>query len=209
MAIYIDFDDVICQTNVTLRKIVRGRYGRHYEFEDMTQFDLHVSLGLDNVEYPKFMRLFHERHLEEIPEIPDACQTILTWHKAGLSPLVVTGRSPSCHEASLRWLQSHGLGEIPLFHLDKYQRFQGADSDRSIKLDDLRNMKIALAIEDAPPSVSLLQKWNLCPIALFDRPWNRSIPSSTSLRRFRNWRELAETVPAFLAATAATAHSTL
>ena len=195
MAIYIDFDDVICQTNVTLRKIVRERYGRHYEFEDMTQFDLHVSLGLDN--------------LEEIPEIPDACHTILTWHKAGLSPLVVTGRSPSCHEASLRWLQSHGLGEIPLFHLDKYQRFQGTDSALSITPDDLRDMKIALAIEDAPPSVSLLQKWNLCPIALFDRPWNRSIPSSTSLRRFRNWRELAETVPGFLAASAADAPFTL
>lgn len=209
MAIYIDFDDVICQTNVTLRKLLRERYGRYCEFEDMTQFDLHFSLGLSELEYPEFMRIFHERYLEEIPEIPDACKTILAWHKAGLSPLVVTGRNPSCHQASRNWLDEHGLAEIPLYHLDKYRRFQGLDATQSIQPDDLRKMKIALAIEDAPPSVTLLQQWKLCPIALFDRPWNRTIPSSPSLRRFRDWRELANAVPALLSATNPDAPSTL
>lgn len=201
MALYIDFDDCICETNVTLRALALERYGLSSTFEGMTEFDLHISLGLSDTQYPEFMRIFHAEKLLEIPEIPDACATIAAWHRAGLEPLVITGRNPDCHEASRAWLDAHGLADIPLYHLDKYQRFSAHGPD-VLSLEQLTAMHFDFAVEDAPVSLALLLQLRLCPIALFDRPWNRKLtlpdPLPQPVRRFTGWKEIAAAAAARL-----------
>ena len=122
MKIYLDFDDVLCETFAELERFARAEFGKNPEPGRSVHFDLHESLGLSDGEYRLFMDRFHAEKLLSIPEIPGACAALRAWIEAGHEPVVVTGRpvsaprrSPSPgRTASPRSLGPSFVGEIGL-----------------------------------------------------------------------------------------------
>ena len=191
--VYLDFDDVLAQTFVELARFAREAFGKTIDEAACADFDLHVSLGLTDAEYPVFMERFHAERLGRIPEMPGAGDALRGWLRDGVArPVVVTGRAPSCHADSVAWLAARGLADVPVLHVDKYGRFAGEPN--VVPFADLASCGFALAVDDAPGALSMLASSGLCPYAVFDRPWNRAYapPSGAPppVARFASWTEL-------------------
>ena len=192
-AIYLDFDDVLAQTFVELARFAREAFGKRIDEAACADFDLHVSLGLTDAEYPVFMERFHAERLTRIPEMPGAGDALRGWLRDGVArPVVVTGRAPSCHADSVAWLAARGLGEVPVLHVDKYARFAG--SPDVVPFSALADRGFALAVDDAPGALAALASSRLCPYAVFDRPWNRAFAppagAPSPVARLASWDEL-------------------
>lgn len=198
MRIYVDFDDVVAETARGLAERLLAWRGSAPEYEDIKAFDLHVSFGLNDEEYRVFMEAAHTREaLLAYEEMPDASATLRAWLDDGLEPVIATGRPVCSAAASREWLDARGLPDLPLLHVDKYNRSLGAPdpSVRVVPFSDLSSEGFSLAVDDAPPALELLEKSRLCPYVVFDRPWNRSWTGGAA--RVRTWAELDRFVRGF------------
>ncbi|MCL1856574.1 MAG: hypothetical protein FWF84_02890 [Kiritimatiellaeota bacterium] len=198
MKVYVDFDDVIAETARTLAEVLWEATGRRVAYEEIHAFDLRVSFGLGEAEYVAFMEAAHRpRVLERIPPTPGACETLRRWREEGrVSPVVVTGRPASCHRESVAWLGRYGLGDIEIVHVDKYGRHGGECTDgvKTYAAEELAGMGFGVAIDDAPPALALLERWNVAPAIVFDRPWNRHYASPALCGRARDWNEVDDMI---------------
>ncbi|MBR3277047.1 MAG: hypothetical protein IKG08_10665 [Eubacterium sp.] len=66
-------------------------------------------------------------------------------------PLPKPGRPSSVYEPSRIWLDEHGLGNVRLYCLNKYERnFFIKNSNSTLELEDYYGMKFDYAVEDSP-----------------------------------------------------------
>ena len=173
--VYLDFDDVLCETFLSLAAFAREAFGKAPVPGGELHFDLHESLGLSDGEYGLFMDRFHAERLGSVEEIPGACDALRGWLRDGAAePVVVTGRAAWCHADSVRWLERRGLGAVPVVHVDKYARFSDPAAPGVVPFPALRDYGFALAVDDAPRALDSLAVSGLCPYAVFGRPWNAS-----------------------------------
>ena len=191
MKIYVDFDDVLSETALALSELLPELFGKRVAYEDIHAFNLRDSFHLTEPEYRRLMVKGHESDfLESIAPTPNGCETLRAWLDKGWEPVVVTGRPASSHEASRAWLARYGLSDIPLVHVDKYNRNLGTPSSvPTYSFPQLHDMKFALAIDDAPPALTLLNDSKLCPAIIFNRPWNKTY-SHDGAQRVADWKAL-------------------
>ena len=62
MRIYVDIDDVLCETAATLCGLAEREFGRHVKYLDVRQFDLQKVFSLDDSEMARFRELSHSAH---------------------------------------------------------------------------------------------------------------------------------------------------
>jgi uncharacterized HAD superfamily protein len=203
--IYIDLDDVLCETAQALMRIAAREFGRRLVFERISSFNIGISFGLSSEEVDRTMRLMHAPDmLLSIQPIPWARQVIEQWTAAGLVIEIVTGRPPSTEEASIAWLKKHGIPYSHLLFVDKYGRQHPDGSNRRyIPLDELRKRPYRLAIDDSPEMAAFLAREMQTHVVLFDRPWNANttLPASRTNRtvqRCRGWQEISPVAQACL-----------
>ena len=126
---------------------------------------------------------------------------------ASVSPLPVdgtstTGRPFSAYEASRKWLDDHGLSNVPLYCLNKYGRdsfIKG--SDFSLELEDYYKMTFDYAIEESPKAFRFFEHLPDLKVLVFDRPWNWDceFPEGNYKRCF-DWESIKASVDAGIAA---------
>ncbi len=189
--IYVDLDDVVCETCHCLADFARRHYNRAVTAESMFDYDLRKSFDFDEATYRRYMRHFHLEALGDIPETPGACATLSHWLADGLDPVIVTGRPTYAHADTRAWLDAHGLGALDIIHVDKYAtRLNDASDPLVTPFPALRERGVAFAIDDAPNAIRMICETGLCPFAIFSRPWNRGwSPPLTSLagHRVTDW----------------------
>lgn len=199
MQIYVDFDDVVAETARGLAELLFREQGRRIPYDSIAFFDLRKSFHLGDADYHAFMERAHQQELlSELQETPGACGTLRAWLDAGHRPVIVTGRPASSHRATRHWLDLRGLADLPILHVDKYNRDLGPpDPDVPVlRFDELGALAFELAIDDAPPALDLLAESRLCPFIVFDRPWNRGYAPAgqDSVPRAADWRALDQLV---------------
>ncbi|MBT3194300.1 MAG: hypothetical protein HN341_17275 [Verrucomicrobia bacterium] len=198
--VYVDFDDVLCETARALAALIEREFGKSTAFEDIHSFDLALSFGLDENEAERLFAMFHDAEvLSGIPPVEGAADGIRAWHAAGAQIHVVTGRPPSTHDASAAWLSRHGVPHKQLTFVDKYGRnhphIEGVDI---MSLDELRTRAFCMAIDDSPTAIQFLAEHTEVPILIFDRPWNVSLDTpgeSSRIIRCKTWSDVLERVP--------------
>jgi len=191
MNIYVDFDDVLCETARGLRGLCKLVFGRDVPYEDIRDFDLRKSFSLSEKEYEAIMAFAHnDLAIQCYKPMPDAAETLRSWQASGHATSIVTGRPPSTRNASLAWLRDNGFPELPLVFVDKYNRNKKGDG--SLTMEAFNALPFDLAIEDAPTAIALLQQRADCRVIVFARPWNTAC--APHLERCANWRELAAIV---------------
>ena len=189
--LYIDLDDCVCETCVSLTEFARERFGRDVVVADMRDYDLRVSFSFDEETYRRFMREFHEERLASIPETPGAVAVLKRWMSGGREPVIVTGRPTYSHDITREWLGARGLENIGIIHVDKYATLFNASPDPLITpFPELKKMGFEFAVEDAPNAVRMIAETALCPCAVFARPWNAEMKIPEGFRRVGSWAEI-------------------
>ncbi len=200
-AVYVDFDDVLCETARTLAEIVAKRFGKQVAFEDIRSFELEHSFGLDVTQQEVLFALFHDPEvLAMIPAVPGAIAGMRQWHDAGCRIEIVTGRPPETQGASCAWLDAHSVPYEGITFVDKYSRGHGlVPGVRQLQMQELETSAYALVVDDSPAMIRFFAEKTRHELVLLDRPWNRGLSldgTRPGVRRCRGWSELLEAHPA-------------
>jgi len=195
--IYVDMDDVICETCRGFLKLLQSEFDRCVAYEDVKVFDLTKSFKMSFEEIEEFMERAHQPDiLSELTPLPGALETIQKWVESGYRIDIMTGRPPSTRKISEEWLDRHEVRYSSLNFVDKYGRREFDSSfSEAMTLADLAERRFCLAVEDSAATAEFLSEHEVAPVALIDRPWNRNGVNG-SIRRMTDWRELARVCPA-------------
>lgn len=193
MNIYIDFDDVICETAKHFTILAKELFGIDLPYSEVQFFNLKKSFNLNDDQYDELMKAGHvPSTLLAYEETPFASETINKWVDEGHDVKIITGRPFEAYEPSRQWLDNHGIERVPLFCVDKYGReIFNQDLSYSMTLSELYSMHFDFAIEDSPAAFEHVLHFENCRIAVFDRPWNRQaeLPNDSFLRCM-DWKEV-------------------
>jgi uncharacterized HAD superfamily protein len=194
--IYVDMDDVLCQAARHFLVIVEREFGRRFTYEQLTNFDVGQSCGLQLAEREELYRIVHRPdELLNIEPIDGAISVLQKWRESGFEIAIVTGRPPETYEPSLTWLEKHRVPFHSFTIVDKYGRFAAANSI-AISLAELATRPFSWAVEDSLPMAQYLADQMNLPVALIDRPWNRTNSEHTRISRYADWPAIAEALPA-------------
>ena len=104
--IYVDFDDVLCETARLLMDIVSREFGRNLVFEQIHTFDIGQAFDLENHEVRRVMNLLHDPELLiSLDPMVGARESLVRWAENGARVDIETGRPPMTREAPGK--QSH------------------------------------------------------------------------------------------------------
>jgi uncharacterized HAD superfamily protein len=195
--IYVDLDDVLCETARAFLDLLKTHFGKTATFESIYSFNLGESFSLSPNELHRLMNLAHDDGvLKHLAAIPGAKRGLDAFRSRGYDIAIVTGRPPFTEEATRYWLDANRIPYQQLVFVDKYGRgsVDGGDG-RAMTLDELRRRKFAYAIEDSWDMAVFLSEQMALPVALLDRPWNRGSlghprPTARMIRRFADWSEI-------------------
>ena len=193
MKIYIDFDDVICETAEYFTKIAKELFGIDVPYRQVQFFNLQKSFDLSDAQYDELMEAGHTpENLLNYEETAGASRTINKWVGEGHEVFIITGRPFNSYEPSRKWLDGHQLERVPLFCVDKYGRETfGQDFIYNMTLEQLYSMTFDFAIEDSPAAFEHVLHFEKCKVAVFDRPWNRQVEfPNDNFVRCEGWQEI-------------------
>ncbi len=198
MRIYVDFDDVLCETARHLAGLARDMFGRQIVYEDISVFDLQQAFSLSAAEIDKLMEHAHRAEfLAGIAPVPGGVEAVRSMAGRGHDLMVVTGRPAASHGGSSAWLRKHGLGGLALMHVDKYGRASSEVPDgapETLGVQEFARVSFDVAIDDAPAALDLLATRSDCAVIVYDRPWNRDYRHAGNMRRAVSWREITEMI---------------
>ena len=195
MRIYIDIDDVLCETAASLCRLASQVFGRDVAYEDVREFDLQRVFGLTDAEMARFAVLSHAPEwLLNFPETSGAVAGVKALRDAGADIDILTGRPASSHVETEAWLSSVGLGDFNVEYVDKYARsFTRKPGDPpTVPLADLLRRRYDYAIDDSPVILRSLAAWRETKVLVFDRPWNRAFTLAGNMIRVDGWKGVRE-----------------
>jgi len=195
MKIYVDIDDVLCETAAKLCEIAGREFGRRVPYDEVRDFDLQKVFSLSDAEMERFRELSHsEETLASYPATEGAVEGVKALAAAGHDVDIVTGRPASAHRGTEAWLRAAGLADFKVTYVDKYGRTgcfaASADDPPTVDFDDLRSRRYDVAIDDSPVVLSRLAAWPETRVLVFDRPWNAHFPLAANMTRVASWREI-------------------
>ena len=185
--IYVDFDDVLCHTARHFLLIVEREFGKKIGYQQLTNFDVGHSCGLTADERDELYRIVHRPdELLRMTPVTEAKDVLRQWETQGFEIAIVTGRPPDSTEVSLEWLAKHQISHSSFTVVDKYSRFAILNTN-AISLTELSKRRFCLAVEDSLPMAHFLAGEMNVPVALIDRPWNRSDVEHSRIGRYGDW----------------------
>jgi uncharacterized HAD superfamily protein len=192
--IYVDMDDVLCETARALLAIAEREFGKTIPFDQLNTFEVGEACGLEMREIAELFRLaHHDEEMLAMEPIAEAIAVLKQWAQAGREIAIVTGRPPSTYDVSRAWLARHGVPHHDFVMVDKYGRFS-TENTVAITLPELAARRFSFAVEDSPTMAKFLANEMKVPVALLDRPWNQ-MDEHPLITRIADWREIASTLP--------------
>ena len=91
MRIYIDFDDVLCETALAFTKIGKQMFGIDVPYREVQFFNLKKTFDLTDSQYEELMKAGHfPDNLLNYEETPGASETINKWVDMGHEVFIIT-----------------------------------------------------------------------------------------------------------------------
>jgi uncharacterized HAD superfamily protein len=200
--IYVDMDDVLAETGRTFLRILEENFGKRVEWEEIIDYDLGISLGLDQAKLAEFMQAIHQPEvLESIVPMTGSREALQGWIDQGYEIEIVTGRPKATDEISRDWLAAQEMPHHSLIHVDKYaweEELLGTTS--GVPLIHLAGNGYCLVVEDsAEVAIHLVDSVDV-PVVVLDRPWNRrrldEYPNPEGrIVRCKTWQEIVDRFP--------------
>ena len=90
MRIYIDFDDVLCETALAFTKIAKQMFGIDVPYREVQFFNLKKTFDLTDSQYEELMKAGHfPDNLLNYEETPGASETINKWVDMGHEVFII------------------------------------------------------------------------------------------------------------------------
>lgn len=192
--IYVDMDDVLCETARGCLAIIEREFGKRVAYECLTNFDLGQACDLGAEETAALYHIVHHPdELLRLEPIQEAMPILKQWIAAGYEIAIVTGRPPVTYEPSLEWLERHEVPYQSFIMVDKYGRFE-TENTIAVTLSRFAQQPFYFAVEDSPTMARFLAEQMNVPVKLFDRPWNRASLKHPNITRYSYWHEIADPV---------------
>jgi hypothetical protein len=190
--IYVDMDDVLCQAARHFLVIVEREFGKRIAYEQLTNFDVGQSCGLQPDECEELYRIVHRpNELLSMAPVSDAIAVLERWEERGFEIAIITGRPPETFETSIEWLTKHRVPFHSLTVVDKYSRF-ATEQTGAMSLSELAARRFCWAVEDSLPMARYLAGEMKVPVALIDCPWNQTDTEHVGVGRYRHWQAIAK-----------------
>jgi len=197
--IYVDLDDVVCQTIELLVDLLAAEFGRRVAVAEVTCFDLSASFGLGPEELERFMDRAHDPEVLQRYQLRSgALEGLAGWRGQGREIWIVTGRPASAAPGTRRWLERVGVPFDELLFVQKYsgRTYDPGDDGATVAVEELGSLGFDLAVEDSAEMAVRLRDELQVPVLLLDRPWNRDLPDEPGrLRRCADWAEVLARAP--------------
>jgi len=198
-SIYVDMDDVLCETALGFIPLIAREFGKDVAFEDIHSFDLVASFGLTDTEEHRLIELMHEAEvLNAFEPIAGAASALSQWIEAGYEVHVVTGRQPNSAEVSRGWLARFEMEHSALVFVDKYGRWDHRPEGVCVlSREEVCQHGFSLYVDDAPEMIAFLAENTEGPVVAFDRPWNAVLPplspaAAARVTRCRGWADVMQ-----------------
>ena len=189
--IYVDMDDVLCETARGCLEIVERVFGKRVAYEQLTDFNLGNSCELSAEQTAELYHIVHHPdELLRLQPVNGAIAVLNQWMAAGCEIAIVTGRPPATYEPSLDWLVREQVPYHSFTVVDKYGRFK-TEETIVVSLSELATMEFTFAVEDSPTMARYLAEQMKVPVKLLDRPWNRATVEHPKITRHNHWFEIA------------------
>jgi uncharacterized HAD superfamily protein len=191
--IYVDMDDVLCETARGCLEIIERVFGKRVDYEQLTDFNLGNACELSPEETAELYHIVHHPdELLKLQPVKGAIAVLNQWIAAGFEIAIVTGRPPATYEPSLNWLAREQVPYHSFTLVDKYGRFTTTETI-AVSLSEFAARGFVFAVEDSPTMARYLVEEMRVPVGLFDRPWNRATIEHPKITRHNHWFEIAET----------------
>lgn len=198
MRIYIDFDDVLCETARHLSELARDLFGRRVPYEAISVFDLQQAFSLSDAEIRELMDHAHRPDfLAALAPAPGGLDAVRTLEAHGHTLTIVTGRPAASHDGSYDWLCKYGLDHLDIVYVDKYGRASehaDADTPKTLNREEFDALPFDVAIDDSPAALDLLAVRDDCTVIVYDRPWNQGYARTANMRRTGSWPEIVRLI---------------
>ena len=189
--IYVDMDDVLCETARGCLEIVERLFGKRVAYEQLTDFNLGNSCELSSEETAELYHIVHHPdELLRLKPVNGAIAVLNQWMAAKFEIAIVTGRPPATYEPSLDWLAREHVPYHSFTVVDKYGRFT-TEETIVVSLSELATREFTFAVEDSPTMAKYLAEQMRVPVRLFNRPWNRATVEHPKITRHRHWLDIA------------------
>ncbi len=206
MNIYLDMDDVLCDTAGAYLALLAREFDLHVDFEEVFSFNLQKSFGLDDAQNRHLFGRAHEpEFILGLKPLEGVLNVLRNWEEMGFSLSILTGRHTAAAEASLQWLEDRKIPYHSFTMVDKYN-WNGTDEAIAITLEQLACMPFDIGVEDSPKMADYLTREMALPVLLFDRPWNRTYKTGVKSCRCRGWQQVEAAVNEWLAANCGDIH---
>ncbi len=182
-----------------LTRLVNREFGKKVCIDDIMSFDLAKSFDLNKEEETRLFEVFHDDDiLRAIEPVDGALEAIRKFDENGFDVHIVTGRPPVTHGVSREWLKEKDVPHVALTFVDKYLRGHAhVDDVTALSLNELKQLKFALAIEDSLNMALFLANEMNLDVLLLDRPWNDgdttiNDSSNGSITRCDGWADAVD-----------------
>ena len=194
MRIYIDFDDVLCETARRLSETALALFARRVPYEAISVFDLQKAFSLSDAEIERLMDHAHRTDfLTHLDPAPGGLEAIRALEADGHDLAIVTGRPASSHAGSLGWLRKFGLEHLNVIYFDKYGRASAQPppgAPKTLSREEFDRLHFDVAIDDSPTALDLLAHRPNCTVIVYNRPWNRRYVTVPAMRRSDSWPDI-------------------
>ena len=147
-SIYVDMDDVLCDTAGAYLDFVEKQFGKQVRFEDIHSFNLQESFNLSDEENKYMFRCAHRSEfILNIKPFDGAADILNQWKDMNFRIAVVTGRHTSAYQDSLGWLEHHEIPYDSFTMVDKYG-WEDTDHELAISLEGLKARSFVFGGED-------------------------------------------------------------
>ena len=174
-----DIDGVVADTMSLFLHLAQTRFDfHHWKYEDITDYDLTVSLGVEPEQLrPITLLVLDEPHLLGLKPLAGAVDTLTRFSR--LAPLMFVTARRDCVPIYAWILQTLQKVDPFTVHLET----TGSPEKKPMVL---RELGLRFFVEDRLETCFLLADSGITPI-VFDQPWNRR---EHPFQRVGNWEEL-------------------
>jgi len=174
-----DIDGVVADTMSLFLHLAQTRFNfPHWKYEDITDYDLTVSLGVEaDVLRPITLLVLDEPHRLGLEPLVGAVETLTRFSR--LAPLTFVTARRDCGPIYSWMLQTLRKVDPFTVHLET----TGSPEKKPMVL---RELGLRFFVEDRLETCFLLADSGITPI-VFDQPWNNK---AHPFQRVRNWEEL-------------------
>jgi hypothetical protein len=160
--IYVDMDDVLCETARRFLLVIEREFGKRVAYDRLVDFDFEQSCDLTPGQRAKLYEIIHlEDEILSIEPIPEAIDVLNGWVSAGYEIAIVTGRPPDTFVPSVEWLARFKVTYHSFTIVDKYGRFE-TENTIGVSLAELKTQRFCWAVEVFSPCCRRICKFLIC-----------------------------------------------